>query len=165
MTLAVGAEAPDFTPQGSERPAGRLTDFRGKKNVLLVFISRWPSPASARANSTRSGTTCPTTTTTTPPPWRSPSAPRRRTRSWAARRLHLPGAVRLLAARGGCRGLRRVRSTAGFASRGTFVIDRAGVVRFAECKEPGEARDRRCGPPRWTRSRPDRDFLTRLCGG
>jgi mycoredoxin-dependent peroxiredoxin len=30
---------------------------------------------------------------------------------------------------------------AGIANRGTFVIDRAGIVRFAECKQPGEARD------------------------
>jgi peroxiredoxin (alkyl hydroperoxide reductase subunit C) len=30
---------------------------------------------------------------------------------------------------------------AGFANRGTFVIDRAGIVRFAEMKGPGEPRD------------------------
>ena len=30
---------------------------------------------------------------------------------------------------------------AGIANRGTFLVDRDGVVRFAECKEPGEARD------------------------
>ncbi|TPG37104.1 peroxiredoxin [Mycolicibacterium hodleri] len=30
---------------------------------------------------------------------------------------------------------------AGFANRGTFVIDRSGVVRWAEAKEPGEPRD------------------------
>ena len=44
---------------------------------------------------------------------------------------------------------------AGVANRGTFVVDRAGVIRFAEMKQPGEARDqsvwtdaleRRCGP-------------------
>ena len=29
----------------------------------------------------------------------------------------------------------------GFPNRGTFVIDRAGVIRFAEMKSPGEARD------------------------
>ena len=32
---------------------------------------------------------------------------------------------------------------AGFANRGTFVIDRSGVVRFAEMKQPGEARDQK----------------------
>jgi peroxiredoxin (alkyl hydroperoxide reductase subunit C) len=31
--------------------------------------------------------------------------------------------------------------TAGFANRGTFVIDRDGVIRFAEMIGPGEARD------------------------
>src|ERR1700712_714088 len=29
----------------------------------------------------------------------------------------------------------------GFANRGTFAIDRHGVIRFAECKQPGEPRD------------------------
>lgn len=43
---------------------------------------------------------------------------------------------------------------AGFSNRGTFVIDRSGVVRFAECKQPGEARDQRV----WT------DALAALTG-
>jgi peroxiredoxin len=30
---------------------------------------------------------------------------------------------------------------AGFANRGTYVVDRSGIVRFAEMKGPGEARD------------------------
>ena len=30
---------------------------------------------------------------------------------------------------------------AGFANRGTFLVDSSGVVRFAEMKQPGEARD------------------------
>jgi peroxiredoxin (alkyl hydroperoxide reductase subunit C) len=30
---------------------------------------------------------------------------------------------------------------AGYSNRGTFVIDRSGVIRFAEMKQPGEARD------------------------
>ncbi|MCG5432605.1 peroxiredoxin [Mycobacterium sp. MYCO198283] len=30
---------------------------------------------------------------------------------------------------------------AGVSNRGTFLIDRGGVIRFAECKEPGERRD------------------------
>jgi peroxiredoxin (alkyl hydroperoxide reductase subunit C) len=29
----------------------------------------------------------------------------------------------------------------GFALRGTFLIDREGIVRFAEMNQPGEARD------------------------
>jgi peroxiredoxin (alkyl hydroperoxide reductase subunit C) len=31
----------------------------------------------------------------------------------------------------------------GFSNRGTFVIDKSGVIRFAEMKQPGEARDQR----------------------
>ena len=30
---------------------------------------------------------------------------------------------------------------AGFANRGTFVVDRSGIIRFAEMKQPGEPRD------------------------
>ncbi len=46
---------------------------------------------------------------------------------------------------------------AGFANRGTFVIDRSGIIRFAEMKQPGEARDQAV----WT------DALTALkaCAG
>lgn len=30
---------------------------------------------------------------------------------------------------------------AGYPDRGTFLVDRGGIVRFAECTSPGEARD------------------------
>lgn len=42
----------------------------------------------------------------------------------------------------------------GFANRGTFLIDRSGVVRFAEMNEPGQGRD----PQRW------RDAVAELVG-
>ena len=32
---------------------------------------------------------------------------------------------------------------AGYPNRGTFVVDRSGIIRFAEMKQPGEARDQR----------------------
>ncbi|GAA1892758.1 peroxiredoxin [Asanoa iriomotensis] len=32
-------------------------------------------------------------------------------------------------------------ASAGFADRGTFLIDRAGVIRWSECLGPGESRD------------------------
>jgi peroxiredoxin (alkyl hydroperoxide reductase subunit C) len=35
--------------------------------------------------------------------------------------------------------------TTGFANRGSFLIDIEGIVRFAECNQPGEGRD----PQRW----------------
>ena len=46
---------------------------------------------------------------------------------------------------------------AGFANRGTFIIDKAGVVRFAEMAGPGEARDQKA----WRAALAD---LTRCAG-
>ena len=61
---------------------------------------------------------------------------------WAEReRVRLPAAVRLLAARRGGAGVRRLQRANGAANRGTFLIDRDGVIRFAEMNGPGEARD------------------------
>ena len=37
MPIAVGAVAPDFTLKDQNNQDVRLSDFRGKKNVLLVF--------------------------------------------------------------------------------------------------------------------------------
>ncbi|HQE13801.1 MAG TPA: redoxin domain-containing protein, partial [Mycobacterium sp.] len=38
MTIAVGNEAPDFTLKDQDGQPVTLSDFRGKKNVLLVFF-------------------------------------------------------------------------------------------------------------------------------
>ena len=35
---AIGAEAPDFTLKDQDGQPVTLSDFRGKKNVLLVFF-------------------------------------------------------------------------------------------------------------------------------
>ena len=37
-TLKVGDEAPDFTLKTADRQDWRLSDFRGKKNVVLAFV-------------------------------------------------------------------------------------------------------------------------------
>ncbi len=36
-TLKVGQTAPDFTLPSDQRTAVKLSDFRGKKNVILAF--------------------------------------------------------------------------------------------------------------------------------
>ena len=38
MTLSVGAQAPDFTLKDQNGQPVSLSDFRGRKNVLLVFF-------------------------------------------------------------------------------------------------------------------------------
>ena len=37
MAISVGAAAPDFTLKDQSQKEVRLSDFRGKKNVVLVF--------------------------------------------------------------------------------------------------------------------------------
>jgi peroxiredoxin Q/BCP len=37
-TLKVGDEAPDFTLPGTDNKPVKLSDFRGKKNVVLAFF-------------------------------------------------------------------------------------------------------------------------------
>ena len=41
----------------------------------------------------------------------------------------------------------------GFSNRGTFVIDRSGIIRFAEMKRPVRRATSRCGSTRWPPSR------------
>jgi peroxiredoxin Q/BCP len=38
LTLKVGDEAPDFTLPGTDGKPVKLSDFRGKKNVVLAFF-------------------------------------------------------------------------------------------------------------------------------
>jgi peroxiredoxin len=38
MTVAVGQVAPDFTLKSHDNRSVRLSDYRGKKNVVLVFF-------------------------------------------------------------------------------------------------------------------------------
>ena len=59
-----------------------------------------------------------------------------------AERFHVPGAVRLLAARRGRPGLRRVQRRRRFRQpRHVRRSTASGIIRFAEMKQPGEARD------------------------
>lgn len=38
MVLAVGQRAPDFTLKSHEGQVVRLSDYRGKKNVVIAFF-------------------------------------------------------------------------------------------------------------------------------
>ena len=139
--LDVGTEAPDFTLKDQNGQPVSLSDFRGAKNVLLVFFPlaftgicqgeldevrdhlpdyenddtrHWPSRWD-RHRHTRSG------------PRRAASCFRCcRTSGRTARSAQAYGVF---------------NEGAGFSNRGTFVVDRSGIIRFAEMKQPGEARD------------------------
>ena len=141
MTLAVGAEAPDFTLKTRTNPSPSVP-FRGRKNVLLVFFPlaftgicqgeldavrdnlpeyenddtvTWPSrrpPPTHKIWATESGFTFPVLSD-----------------FWPHGAVAEPTACST--------------PTPGIANQGTFVIDREGIVRFAEMNQPGGPRPTR----------------------
>jgi peroxiredoxin (alkyl hydroperoxide reductase subunit C) len=141
MPIEVGASAPDFVLKDQNNQEVRLSDFHGRRNVLLVFYP-------LAFTGTCQGELCQVRdnladfvnddvqllTVSVDSPYSH--------KVWADREgYEFPllsdfwphGAV---AQAYGVFNVDR-----GFADRGTFLIDRDGVVRFAELNPPGEARD------------------------
>ncbi len=142
MAPEVGTEAPDFTLKDQNNQEVTLSSFRGERNVLVVF---YPFAFSGICT----GELCAV---------RDDLGSFQNDdvqvlavsvdhvfalKAWAnAGGLPVPAAVGLLAARrGGARPTACSTPTRGMAVRGTFLVDKAGVVRFAEVNAPGEARD------------------------
>lgn len=139
--LDVGTEAPDFTLRDQNQQPVTLRDYRGDKNVLLVFFplaftgicqgeldhlrDRLPSfvndDSAALAISVG------------PPPTH---------KIWATESGFLFPVLSDFWPHGAVSEAYGVfNDDTGFANRGTFVVDRSGIIRFAEMKQPGEARD------------------------
>ena len=139
--LDVGTEAPDFTLKDQNGQPVTLSDFRGAKNVLLVFFPlAFTGICQGELDEIRDH--LPTTRTTTPPRWRSRWGRRRPTRS-GRRRAASPfpvlsdfwphGAVARPTA---CSTTTPASPTAARSSSTA-----SGIIRFAEMKQPGEPRD------------------------
>lgn len=141
MPIEVGVEAPDFVLKDQNNQEVRLSDFRGRRNVLLVFYP-------LAFTGTCQGELCEVRdnlndyvndevqvlTVSVDSVYSH--------KIWADREgFGFPllsdfwphGAV--------AQAYRVFNDAAGIANRGTFVIDKSGVVRFAEMNMPGEARD------------------------
>ena len=146
LVLSKGEEAPDFTLKDQNGQPVTLSNFRDVKTVLLVFFPlAFTGICQGELDEIRDnlGTYQNDETVTLalsvgPPPTH---------KIWATESgFTFPvlsdfwphGAV--------AQSYGVFNDDAGFANRGTFLIDRAGVIRFAECKQPGEARD----PSVWT---------------
>jgi len=143
MTITVGSQAPDFTLKDQDGQLVSLSDYRGKKNVLLVFfplaftgICQGELDA-VRDNLPRFDNDDTATLAISVGP--SPTH-----KIWATESgFTFPvlsdfwphGAV--------AEDYGVFNFDAGIANRGTFVIDRDGIIRFAEMNGPGEARDQR----------------------
>ena len=139
--LQPGAIAPDFTLKDQNNREVRLADFRGRKAVLLVF---YPfaftgtcggelAEISARLSEYATDDVQVLTVSVDSPYSH---------KVWADREGY---AFPLLAdfwPHGAVAQAYGVFDpVAGFANRGTFLIDARGVIRFAEMVGPGEARD------------------------
>lgn len=143
MTLAVGSQAPDFTLKDQDGQPVTLSSFRGRKNVLLVFFPlAFTGICQGELDAVRDN--LPNfenddTVTLAISVGASPTH-----KIWATESgFTFPvlsdfwphGAV--------AEDYGVFNPNAGIANRGTFVIDREGIVRFAEMNQPGEARDQR----------------------
>ena len=141
MPIEVGAVAPDFTLKDQNTQLVTLSSYRNVKNVLLVFYP-------LAFTGTCQGELCkvrdelPTfendetailAISVGPPPTH---------KIWAAEQGYTFPLLSDFWPHGEVAQAYGVfNDSAGFANRGTFVVDKSGIIRFAEMNGPGEARD------------------------
>ncbi|GIE29939.1 peroxiredoxin [Actinoplanes italicus] len=141
MPIEVGAEAPDFVLKDQNNQEVRLRDFRGRKAVLLVF---YPLAFSRRchgelteiqknlADYANDGVQVLTVSVD--------SAYSHKV--WADQEnFDFPLLADFWPHGGVALAYDVFDAERGFANRGTFLIDRAGTIAYAEMNGPGEARD------------------------
>ena len=141
MALEVGTQAPDFTLKDANREDVTQSSFRGEKNVLLVF---YPFAFSGICT----GELCQV---------RDELAEYQNDevqvigvsvdtpfslKAWAEKEGYTFPLLSDFWPHGATAQAYDVfNDKAGMALRGTFLIDKQGVIRFAEANQPGEARD------------------------
>ncbi|MDJ0392979.1 peroxiredoxin [Rhodococcus sp. G-MC3] len=141
MPLEVGALAPDFTLKDQNNQEVALSSYRGAKNVLLVFYPlAFTGTCQGELCKVRdelpkfeNDDTAVLAISVGPPPTH---------KIWAAEQGYTFPLLSDFWPHGAVAQAYGVfNDKAGFANRGTFVIDKTGVVRYAEMNQPGEARD------------------------
>jgi peroxiredoxin (alkyl hydroperoxide reductase subunit C) len=143
MPLDVGVRAPDFTLKDQNNQEVSLAGFRGRKAVLLVF---YPMAFTGTCQGELAGVRDRL-------PDFANDAVQVLTVSvdsvyshkvWAEREgFEFPLLADFWPHGAVAQAYGVFNTTAGVAGRGTFVIDKAGVVRFAEMAGPGETRDQK----------------------
>jgi peroxiredoxin len=141
LMLEPRTEAPDFTLKDQNGQPVSLSDFRGAKDVLLVFFplaftgicQGELDEIRDKLQSYQNDDTATLAISVGPPPTH---------KVWATQSGFTFPVLADFWPHGAVAAAYGVfNSDAGFANRGTFVVDRSGIIRFAEMKEPGEARD------------------------
>ena len=140
--LDVGATAPDFTLRDQNQQPVALSSYRGRKNVLLVFFPlAFTGICQGELDAVRDNLpdfenedTAVLAISVGPPPTH---------KIWAVQSGFTFPVLSDFWPHGEVSQAYGVfNDAAGISNRGTFVVDDAGIVRFAEMKQPGEARDR-----------------------
>jgi mycoredoxin-dependent peroxiredoxin len=141
--LEVGTPAPEFTLRDQNNQKVSLSDYRDSKNVLLVFFPlAFTGICQGELDRIRdhlpdfeNGDTQTLAVSVGPPPTH---------KIWATENGYMFPVLSDFWPHGAVSQTYGVfNEDAGFANRGTFVVDRSGVIRFAEMKQPGEARDQK----------------------
>ncbi|HEY2199146.1 MAG TPA: peroxiredoxin [Mycobacterium sp.] len=141
--LPVGVSAPDFTLHDQNRQPVTLTAFRGVKDVLLVFFPlAFTGICQGELDQLRDHL----------PDFENDDnavlaisvGPAPTHKVWATESGFLFPVLSDFWPHGAVSQAYGVfNEDAGVSNRGTFVVDRSGTIRFAEMKQPGEARDQR----------------------
>jgi peroxiredoxin len=139
--LPVGTTAPDFTLRDQNQQRVTLSSYRGDKNVLLVFFpSAFTGICQGELDRLRdqlpefdNDDSVALTISVGPPPTH---------KIWAIESGFTFPVLSDFWPHGEVSQAYGVfNDQAGYSNRGTFVVDRTGIIQFAEMKEPGEARD------------------------
>lgn len=139
--LNVGTPAPDFALRDQNQQLVTLGDYRDTKNVLVVFFPlAFTGICQGELDQLRDSLpdydnddTAALAISVGPPPTH---------KVWAAESGFLFPVLSDFWPHGAISQAYGVfNDDTGFSNRGTFVIDRSGIIRFAEMKQPGEARD------------------------
>lgn len=141
MSIEVGARAPDFTLKDQNNQAVRLADFRGRKHVLLVFyplaftgicqgeLRQIQDRLDVYANDRVQVLTVSVDSVYSHKVWAEQEG------------FSFPLLADFWPHGALARAYGVFDEVKGCAQRGTFLIDRDGVVRFAEITPPGQVRD------------------------
>jgi mycoredoxin-dependent peroxiredoxin len=141
--LGVGTEAPDFTLRDQNQQPVTLSKYRGAKNVLLVFF---PLAFTGICQGEldllhdhlpefENDDSAVLAISVGPPPTH---------KIWSVQSGFTFPVLSDFWPHGQVSQAYDVfNEQGGYPNRGTFVVDRAGIVAFAEMKQPGESRDQR----------------------
>jgi peroxiredoxin len=141
--LPVGSPAPDFTLPDQNRQLVTLSDFRGVKDVLLIFFPlAFTGICQGELDQVRDH--LPDFDNDGSAVLAVSVGPAPTHKVWASQSGFLFPILSDFWPHGAVSQAYGVfNGDAGVANRGTFVVDRSGTIRFAEMKQPGQARDQR----------------------